>query len=185
MLLSMLWGCTNRIQNGRSSCDSHHVREDVLQATYKAAIKEITDDADDVIASVKETIESTCGGGESERLREIEEAIIKIQEAVLELHKAKQRMEVSAADYAAKVKEYGEQMKVLEAERNEAQQATNQYTALKAILENFESGLKNGSVMGADDNAIMRSVVEQIIIRESEIEIEFKCGVSIKKEYER
>ncbi len=37
--------------------------------------------------------------------------------------------------------------------------------------------------MGADDNAIMRSVVEQIIIRENEMEIEFKCGVSIKKEY--
>ena len=64
------WGCTNRIQNGRSNCDSHHVREDVLQATYKAAIKEITDDADDVIASVKETIESACGNGETERLRE-------------------------------------------------------------------------------------------------------------------
>ena len=63
------------------------------------------------------------------------------------------------------------------------QQATDQYTALKAILDNFENGLKNGSVMGADDNAIMRSVVEQIIIRENEMEIEFKCGVSIKKEY--
>ena len=179
------WGCTNRIQNGRSNCDSHHVREDVLQATYKAAIKEITDDADDVIASVKETIESACGNGETERLREIEEAIIQIQEAVLELHKAKQRMEVNTPDYAAKVKEYGEQMKALEAERDEAQQTANQYTALKAILDNFENGLKNGSVMDADDNAIMRSVVEQIIIRDDEMEIEFKCGVSIKKEYVR
>ena len=104
--LEVIWGCTNRIQNGRSNCDSHHVREDVLQATYKAAIKEITDDADDVIASVKETIESACGNSETERLREIEEAIIRIQKAVLALHKAKQRMEVSAPDYAAKVKEY-------------------------------------------------------------------------------
>ena len=157
----------------------------MLQATYKAAIKEITDDADDVIASVKETIESACGNGETERLREIEEAIIQIQEAVLELHKAKQRMEVSTPDYAAKVKEYGEQMKTLEAERDEAQQTANQYTALKAILDNFENGLKNGSVMDADDNAIMRSVVGQIIIREDAMEIEFKCGVSIKKEYVR
>ena len=179
------WGCTNRIQNGRSNCDSHHVREDVLQATYKKAIKEITDDADDVIASVKETIESAGGNSETERLREIEEAIIRIQEAVLELHKAKQRMKVSAPDYAAKVKEYGEQMKALEAERDEAQQATNQYTALKAILDNFERGLKDGSVMDADDNAIMRSVVEQIIIREDAMEIEFKCGVSVIMEYVR
>ena len=76
-------------------------------------------------------------------------------------------------------------MKALEAERDEAQQTANQYTALKAILDNFENGLKNGSVMDADDNAIMRSVVEQIIIRDDEMEIEFKCGVSIKKEYVR
>ena len=94
-------------------------------------------------------------------------------------------MEVSTPDYAAKVKEYGEQMKTLEAERDEAQQATNQYTALKAILDNFENGLKNGSVMDADDNAIMRSVVEQIIIRDDEMEIEFKCGVTYKHEYVR
>ena len=94
-------------------------------------------------------------------------------------------MEVNTPDYAAKVKEYGEQMKALEAERDEAQQTANQYTALKAILDNFENGLKNGSVMDADDNAIMRSVVEQIIIRDDEMEIEFKCGVSIKKEYVR
>ena len=157
----------------------------MLQATYKAAIRKITDDADDVIASVKETIEKTCGIGETKRLREIEEAIIQIQEAVLELHKARQRMEVNTPDYAAKVKEYGEQMKALEAERDEVQQATNQYTALRAILDNFENGLKNGSVMDVYDNAIMRSVVKQIIIRNYEMEIEFKCGVCIKKEYVR
>ena len=66
-----------------------------------------------------------------------------------------------------------------------AQQATNQHTTLKTILDNFERGLKDGSVMGADDNAIMRSVVEQIIIRKDEIEIEFKCGVTYKHEYVR
>jgi len=39
--------------------------------------------------------------------------------------------------------------------------------------------------MDADDNAIMRSLVEQIIIRDDEMEIEFKCGVTYKHEYVR
>ena len=39
--------------------------------------------------------------------------------------------------------------------------------------------------MSTDDTAIMRSLVDQIIVRETEIEIEFKCGVSIRLEYVR
>lgn len=179
------WGCTNRIQNGRSCCDSHHVREDVLRNTYFAAIREITDNADEVLETVKSSIDAECQGDNGNRLREIEDQIIALQEAALALHKAKQRMEVSAADYAAKVKEYSEQMKALEAERDEAAQTANQYTELKVILDTFEHGIKDGSIMSTDDTAIMRSLVEQIIVREKEIEIEFKCGVTIRQEYVR
>lgn len=31
------WGCCNRINNGRAECDSHHVNEEVLEATYLTA----------------------------------------------------------------------------------------------------------------------------------------------------
>ena len=37
--------------------------------------------------------------------------------------------------------------------------------------------------MGADDTAIMRSVVEQIIVRKDAMEIGFKCGVTVQQEY--
>ena len=37
--------------------------------------------------------------------------------------------------------------------------------------------------MSTDDTDIMRSPVKQIIVRETEIEIEFKCGVAIEQEY--
>lgn len=180
-----MWGCTNRIQNGRSCCDSHHVREDVLQNIYLAAIREIKDNADEVLETIKSSIDAECQGDTGDRLREIEDQIIALQEAALALHKAKQRMEVSATDYAATVKEYSEQMKALEAERDEAAQTANQYTELKVILDTFEHGIKDGSIMSTDDTAIMRSLVEQIIVREKEIEIEFKCGVTLRQEYVR
>ena len=61
----------------------------------------------------------------------------------------------------------------------------NQYTELRVILDAFEHGIKDGSIMSTDDTAIMRSLVEQIIVRETEIEIEFKCGVTIRQEYVR
>ena len=49
------WGCTNRISNGRAVCDSHHVNDDVLQRTYLAAIREMIEDADDIMAAVKDS----------------------------------------------------------------------------------------------------------------------------------
>ena len=38
------WGCANRIVNGRAVCDSHHVNEDVLYATYHAAVEAMIED---------------------------------------------------------------------------------------------------------------------------------------------
>ena len=38
--------------------------------------------------------------------------------------------------------------------------------------------------MNADDSAILKQLVEQIIVGTGGIEIQFKCGVSIEKDYE-
>ena len=48
------WGCSNRISNGRAVCDSHHVNEDTLQNTYTAAIRDMIEDAEEIMMAVKE-----------------------------------------------------------------------------------------------------------------------------------
>ena len=53
--LSCLWGCSNRISNGRAVCDSHHVNEDTLQNTYTAAIRDMIEDAEEIMTAVKES----------------------------------------------------------------------------------------------------------------------------------
>ena len=49
------WGCANRIVNGRAVCDSHHVNEDTLQNTYTAAIRDMIEDAEEIMTAVKES----------------------------------------------------------------------------------------------------------------------------------
>lgn len=97
------WGCCNHIVNGRAECDSHHVNEEALEATYLAARRTLVDSAEEVVESVRDGAELEPENKAA--LHRIDEEIIALQEAALALHKAKQRMEVSAADYAAKVKE--------------------------------------------------------------------------------
>ena len=57
-------------------------------------------------------------------------------------------------------------------------------TEVKAWLDAFEKHISDGTIMAADDSTILKQLVEQIIVRSSGIEIQFKCGVSIEKDYE-
>ena len=177
------WACANKLSNGRNCCDSRNVREYVLQNTYLAAIKEITDNADEVVDTVKRGVDLECSDNENDQLLEVNDKIIALQEAVLALHKSKQKMEIGATDYEAKVKEYSEQMNELESEQERLSHTENHYNEIKATLDAIEKSIKDAWMMSEDDTAIMRSMVEQIIVRENEIEINFKCGVTIRHKF--
>ena len=182
--LSCLWGCSNRISNGSAACDSHHVNEDTLQNTYTAAIRDMIEDAEEIMTAVKESAGLVMEPENEEALNCIEQEIIEVQEAVLTLHKAKQNCSVSATDYAAQIKEYSQRMQELEAQQAELQTTENRYAEVKLWLDSFAEHIQSGAIMDADDSMIMKQLVEQIIVGSSGIEIQFKCGVSIEKDYE-
>ena len=43
--------------NGRAVCDSHHINEDVLYATYHAAVKAMIEDAGALLEVIKTEVE--------------------------------------------------------------------------------------------------------------------------------
>lgn len=111
------------------------------------------------------------------------QVIIDLQNAVLELHKAKQQRSVTAADYAAQIKEYSQRMQELEAQQAELQTTENRYGEVKLWLHTFAEHIQSGDIMNADDGMIMKQLVEQIIVNEDGIEVHFKCGVVTTHEY--
>lgn len=177
------WGCANRISNGRSVCDSHHVNEDTLQQTYTAAIKDMIEDAEEIMAAVKDTAGLVLQPENTAALAQVEQDIIDTQDAVLALHKAKQQRSVSAADYAAKIKEYGQRIQELEEQQAELQTTENRYSEVKMWLDSFEEHIRSGAIMDATDSIIMKQLVEQIIVNNDGIEVHFKCGVITEHEY--
>ena len=177
------WGCTNRISNGRAACDSHHVNEDTLQQAYTAAIRDMIEDAEEIMAAVKESAGLVMEPENRTALDRIEQEIIDLQNAVLELHKAKQQRSVTAADYAAQIREYSEQMQELEAQQAELQTTENRYAEVKLWLDCFAEHIQSGAIMNTDDSIIMKQLVEQIIVGDDGIEVHFKCGIVAKHEY--
>ena len=77
----------------------------MLEATYLAAMRTLVDSAEEVVEAVRDGVELALEPENKAVLDRIDEELIALQEAAFALYKAKQRMEVSVADYAVKVKE--------------------------------------------------------------------------------
>ena len=177
------WGCANRITNGRTICDSHHVNEETLQNTYTAAISDMIEDAEEIMQAVRDSAGLVMEPDNQAALNKVEQEIIDLQNTVLELHKAKQQRSVTAADYAAQIQECSQQMKELEAKQTELQTTENRYSEVKLWLDSFEEHIQSGEIMNADDGVIMKQLVEQIIVGNDGIEVHFKCGAILEHEY--
>ena len=177
------WGCSNRISNGRASCDSHHVNEETLQRTYTAAVQEMIADAEEVIRLVQDSTGLVMEPENTAELARVEQEIIELQEAVMEIHKAKQKRGIGAAEYAEKIREHSQRMQELEARQEELQTTENRYNQIKVWLDNFARHIQSGEIMNTDDSQIMKQLVEQIIVGADSMEIQFKCGVIVKQKY--
>ena len=116
-------------------------------------------------------------------LARIDEQIIEIQEAVLALHKSKQRMEISATDFAAQVKEHSERMKALEADRDALQGTAVKYAEVKTWLNTFIEQTMQEEAVTTVDGTTLKMLVDRILVKNEGIVVEFKCGVAIEQEY--
>lgn len=177
------WACATRIINGRQACDSHHINETMLEATYLAALKDLIDSAEEVVEAIREGAELALEPECKAAIDRIEAEIIEIQEAALALHKAKQRLEIGAAEYSAQVKEYSDRMRDLEAQRDELQTTELKYAAVRAWLDTFIEQTMRGDSLTEIDGVTMKQLVEKIVARDSGIEVIFKCGVAVEHEY--
>ena len=169
--------------NKREVCDSHHVREDVLEATYIAAMRVIMNTSAEVTDAIRSSAAAVMEAEDKAKLQAIESEIISIQEEALALHKSKQRMEVVQAEYDARKKELQEAMAAKEAERAALEDTTLKYAEVRTWLKAFDESINSGRILTATDSEIMRMIVERIIVKDDGIEIYLKCGVSIGHEY--
>lgn len=177
------WGCAARIKEGRAVCDSHHVNEATLERTYLAAIAQMAENADTVIEAVREGALLTMEPENNARLAAVEQAIIEMQERALALHKQKVGHKITEAEYNEAIQECSQQMQQLEAQQAELQTVATRYAEVKVWLDAFETNIRTGEIMSTNDAMVMKTLVERIIVNDTDIEVQFKCGVSVQQEY--
>lgn len=169
--------------NGRAVCDSHHINEDVLYATYHAAIEAMIEDAGAILNEIKMETAAEMQPSNKAELDEVEQQIIALQERVLDLHKQKRSIGISDAYYNAQVDEYTQQLGALEARQQALQNAETRYATVRMWLDDFRKHLQDGDATDDRDGRIMKTLVETIIVYDDHIEVRFKCGASIEQKY--
>ena len=179
------WGCANRVENGRSECDSHHVREDVMERSYAAALRQMTDNADEVIETVREGAQLAMEPENKEKLTQVEQDIVALQEKVLSIHKRKIAKQVTDEEYNSVVKRYTAQIEELQAQQEEYRSVENRYTEVRTWLDAFQKSMRGDGTATGIDALIMKALVEAIIVWDDHIEVHFKCGATVEQKYVR
>lgn len=177
------WGCANRIVNGRAVCDSHHINEDVLYATYHAAVDAMIGDAGAIIGRLQTDSEAEMQPSNKAAMDEVEKQIIELQERVLDLHKQKRAMAISDVYYNAQVNDYSQQLAALEARQEALKTADARYATVMMWLEDFQQHLQSGDATDDRDGSIMKTLVEAIVVWDDRIEVRFKCGATVEQKY--
>lgn len=93
------------------------------------------------------------------------------------LHRARQSCATTEAEYTAQIEAYAQQMQELEAQRAELQSASNKYTSVQNWLETFKEAAITGNLYDPDNAAVMKAMVEYIVVHQDRVEIHLKCGV--------
>ena len=177
------WGCANRIVNGRAVCDSHHINEDVLYATYHAAVEAMIEDAGALLEVIQTETEVEMQPRNKAAMDEVEQQIIELQERVLDLHKQKRAMKISDAYYNAQVNDYSQQLGALESRKQALQTADARYATVRMWLADFRQHMQEGDATDDRDGSIMKTLVEAIIVWDDRIEVRFKCGATVEQKY--
>jgi len=173
------WGCTNRISNGRAVCDSHHINEDVLEHTIRAAF----DGMDDVLDVVEESCAEVLEADNHTELEQVQQDIITIQEAVLALHKAQQQGEVSEMDYEIKIASYSQQMDELQERQRELKATAGRFAEVKYWMDTFKEHVHSGEKMDTTDAVILRQLTDRIVVYDDRLEIHLRIGGTLEQKY--
>ncbi len=176
------WACTNRIQNGRQACDSHHLNEDMLVRTYRIALTGFKEDA---MRAVIDAGQQVLGGDNAATLKEIEDQIVRLQEEALALHRDRQSDMVPDDEYEAKVTFYSQRMAYLQDQQKQLKaDATRRAEALH-WLDSFQQHMVSGEAYNTDETVVMREMVDQIIVYDDRLEIRLRCGVNVAQPFEK
>ena len=156
-----------------------------MERTYSAAFRQMTENANEVIETVREGAKLAMEPENRETLTQVEQDIVALQEKVLGIHKRRIAKQVTDEEYNAVVKRYTDQIEQLQAQQKEYRSTENRFTEVRAWLNAFQKSVSGSGPATSIDALILKALVDSIIVYDDHIDVHFKCGATVEQEYIR
>jgi site-specific DNA recombinase len=171
---STVWRCVSRVLKKSSGidCPARTIHEETLQAAVVIAVNDAWSKRDAIIPKLRENIRSVLEEDSNAKLEEIDEAIRQKQTELLEAGRQQDKID-EIGDVIIQLREDRQQVMTTAAMRKDVK---DRIDALSAFLDEQTEAITEYS------DALVRRLIERIIVYDEMLVVEFKSGLEIQVE---
>lgn len=167
---STVWRCASRVEKGGPDCPARTLKEEELKAAVVTAVNDTWTKRESVLPMLKENILAVIGGGENEKISEVDQEIKEKQE---ELLKAGQDEEI--------IESIGDEILSLREEKHEIMmESVMKQEQIERIEDMTEFLDKQVREITKYSEALVRRLIEKITVYDEKLVVEFKSGFAVE-----
>ena len=166
---SIVWRCVSRLENTGLFCEARTVLESTLEQVMVTAINQALCNKDHFLITLQKNIETVICNENSHTLTAIEKRLTELQAELLKLASSK-------ADY----EKVGDEIYRLRDEKQKAQVENLGRDELQKRITDMSAFLQEQPTALTEYNeALVRRLIEKVIVYEDNFTVEFKSGITI------
>lgn len=166
---SIVWRCVSRLENTGLFCEARTVLESSLEQVMVTAINQALCDKDHFLITLQKNIETVICHENSHTLTAIDKRLTELQAELLKLANSK-------ADY----EKVGNEIYRLREEKQKAQVENLGRDELQKRITDMSAFLQEQPTALTEYNeALVRRLIEKVIVYEDKFTVEFKSGITI------
>ncbi len=182
LLYYFTWACKVHENTGAKNCTAKPIKENTLEDAVVRAINRLISDKEQFLAELKETILEVMVDDTNDPIVRIDNEIAELQGEITEALEQMQTGEITAEEYSPLVDGYKRKIDVLNLDKEEILYENGKMRLLEYRVAEVEELLGTGQALETFDKTLFKSLVQRIIVlSQSEIQIDFKCGISVKE----
>lgn len=176
------WACKVHENTGAKHCTAKPIKEKALEDAVVRAINKLLDNKEQFLAELKETVLEVMLDDTNDPIVRIDTEIAELQNDITIALERMQKAEITAEEYKTLVDGYKRKIDVLNLDKEEILFENGKMKLLEYRIAEVEELLGTGRVLKEFDRSLFKGLVQRIIVlTQKEIQIDFKCGITVKE----
>ena len=167
---STVWRCASRVEKDGPDCPARTLKEEELKAAVVTAVNDAWTKRESVLPMLKENILAVIGGGEIEKISEVDQEIKEKQEELLKAGRDEEIIE-RIGDEILSLREEKQEIMMESAMKQE------QIERMEDMTEFLDKQVRE---ITKYSEALVRRLIEKITVYDEKLVVEFKSGFAVE-----